>query len=240
MPTFGHGKSSVVLANGVNFSNYLNSIETPMEVDTAETTVFNSSGAKSYIPGLKDATLSAEGFYDGSSGSVDSILTSVLGASTPIVWTWYPQGTAAGNYGYGMQTIETSYSLSSPVDEVVTISVEGQSKSGGRDRVESLLALTAETTSGNGSSDDNAAATTNGGVGYFQRTDNSTKGVTPVIQHSSAATSWATLVAFSSGTAKGGQRIAVAGSVKRYTRASWTITGSTLVSTTLHFGFNRR
>ena len=42
----GHGKRTEVYANGWKVSDYFNSIETIATVDTAETTVFNSSDVK--------------------------------------------------------------------------------------------------------------------------------------------------------------------------------------------------
>lgn len=241
---FSHGKSARVYADGYKLSDFLSSVEAPMEAETYETTVFGSSGYKSYVPGNIDATLSGEGFYDGSTSGTDAVFTAALGSSY-VIWNWYPEGDAAGNYGVGMKTIETAYNISSPVDGVISATIEGQSVVG-RDRVQSIMALAAKTTTNSsGTPVSTTAGTTKGGIGYFQRTDNSTKGVTPTLQHSSGVASssqvatWTTLVSFSSGTSKGAQRVAVSGAVKKQVRGKYTITGSTLVSTNLHFAFQR-
>ncbi len=237
---FGHGKDTRIYMNGWDMSNYLNSINAPRTADVAETTVFNSSGAKTYTPGNTDATLSAEGLFDGSPSSVESSLQTSLGSSAGAVWTWFPQGSGRGNYGYGVHTINNNYEIDTPVDGIVTMSVEGQSKVG-RDRVESMKAMASATTSGSGTSTDNTAASTAGGVGYFQMlSSTATKTVTATVQHSSAGSSWADLVTFTASTGRKGQRVAVAGSVKRYTRGAWTLSTGGTGSPVFNIGFRRK
>lgn len=238
MVTASHGKDTKVYCNGRLMSDYVNKISTPAKADTAEVTVFNSSGYKSFVAGKKDVTLSGEGFFDSSTSGIENYINSALGSSA-VVWSWYLSGDSIGSAGYGLKAIQTDYSLDSPVDGVISMSIEGQSNVG-RDRVLSLRALASASTSGTAASVDNASASTKGGTGYFQRTDNSTRGFSGTIQHSSAGASWAALVSFSSGTSKNGQRIAVSGSVKRYIRSQWTLTGSTVIPTKLHFAFSRK
>lgn len=238
--SFGHGKNTEVLMSGLRLSNYLNSIDISRSADTAESTVFNSSGFKSYVSGNKDATLSAEGLFDGSPGSAESTLNTALGSSAAKIWTVWPQGSDTGKFGWGMSAYQTSYDISSPVDGVVSISVDSQSNVA-FDRPVSLFGLASiSSSSGNGNNNDNTSATTNGGVGYIQRTDTGGGTIaTAVIQHSSAAATWATLVSFSAASAQTGQRVAVSGSVKRYTRFKYTLSGTT-VAATVNVGFYRK
>lgn len=236
--SFGHGKAAVVLMSGVNMSNYLKSFEAPQSADTAETTVFNSSGAKSYVPGNKDATLSGEGIFD--AANIDNTLKTALGSTTPKVWTYWPQGASTGSYGYGLKTYQTAYNITSPVEDVVSLSVEGQSKVGS-DRVVSLFNLSNIASScGNGNNNNYGAASTKGGVGYIQRTDTGTRMLTPIIQHSSAGSSWATLLSFTASTGKGGERVDVSGSVKQYTRLKYNISSGSTKAVTVNVGFSRR
>ncbi len=234
-----HGKSSRVLADGYLLHDYLSSVEVPMECETLETTPLNSSGSKQYVSGNRDATLSGEGFFENSTGiSIDSVMNSALGSSS-VIWTVYPDGYTAGNYGMGTKTIETAYNISTPVDGVISMTVEGQSKVG-RDRIQSIMALTSKTTTNStGTPVSASAGSTKGGIGYFQRTDNSTTWVTPTLQHSSSqGAAWTTLVSFSTCSSKGAQRVAVSGTVKKCVRGKWTISAS-IPSATMHFGFKR-
>lgn len=237
-----HGKNTEVFMDGFQMSNILNSIETPVTVDTAETTVFNSSGVKTYVTGNADATITAEGFWQGSSSdalSVDGILTTALETSGLNVWSYWPEGTSTGKFGYGVTSIETGYSITSPIDGTVDVTIDGQ-VSNGRVSLESLRSLSAASTSGNNASDDNTAATTNGGVGYLQRITNSTRGLLPAIQHSAAGTTWDDLIAFSSDVARDGQRIAVAGEVKQFTRSEHTLSTGSTTAVIFQVGFHRK
>ena len=241
-----HGKGTKVYLDGIRGDNFLNSIETPVTVDTAETTIFNSSNVKTYIPGNADANLAAAGMWEGSSSESDEFLSGFVGSSSPKVLNWYPDSDALGNFGFGTQVYETGYNINSPVDGVVTVSVDGQADNG-KFSVESLRALTTTNTTGSlsattasGTADDNSAATTSNGIGWFQRVDTSTGAIVPKIQHSANNSTWDDLISFSSGTTRNGQRVAAGTTtIKRYTRAEWTITGSSTLSFNFHIGFTR-
>lgn len=235
--SFGHGKSAVALMSGYRMDNYLNSFDPSLTADTAETTVFNSSNYKSYLGGNKEATFTADGLFD--EDTMDATLNTALGSTAAKVWSFWPQGASTGNYGIGMECLKTSYDIKTPIDGVVSISIEGQSKIG-RDRIVSLFNNSVSSSSGNGNNNDNAAASTIGGVGYIQRTDTGGGTIaTAVIQHSSATISWATLLSFSAASARTGERVAVSGAVKRYTRFKYTLSGTT-VAVTANVGFCRK
>ena len=238
-----HGKNTKLLMDGWAMHDVTNSFDNPATVDTAETTVFNSSGSKSYVTGVADATLTAEGFFVSSSsdGSVEDVLHSALPTSGQNVWSYWPAGTSTGNAGRGMTSIETGYTITSPVDGTIDISIDGQI-SDGADRIISLQLLScAVTSTGQGVGLDNTAATTNGGIGYYQRTSGSTNDILVAIQDSNNNSTFADLIAFSSGSSRSGQRIAVAGTVKQYVREVHTTTGPA-ISAGINFnvGFRRK
>lgn len=242
-----HGKNAKVYANGYLFSDYLNSIDSPNQADTVDVTPFNSSGEKQYVVGHSGSAVSAEGFFDGSSSSIESTVNSVLGTTEAVVWNWYPNGDSTGEIGFGIETFEHAYDISSPVDGAVSISIEAINKIGGRDRVVSLRALANQSSSAVSATNDNTATsssgTTGGGVGYYQRTDDSTRGLAVTIQHSSSdvAASFSDLITFTTGQAKTAERIATASTnVKPYLRTEWTMTGATSVATAFHVSFNRK
>lgn len=242
-----HGKSVDVFMSGFNMGDVLNAVDTPMTIDTAETTVFNSTqGRKSYVSGHSDATLTAGGLYSGTTDGLSQDLLDFLQGTTEQVWTWYPKGDAIGNFGHGMSTLETGYNITSPVQGVVETSIDGQSNTA-RERVESLGTLTVVSSSANGTADDNTAATTNGGVGYLQRITNSTTRLTAAsIQHSNNNSTWDDIVAFTTtptGAKNGGERVlASAQGIKRYTRYKVTVSTTGPPASTamqVQFGFVR-
>ncbi len=223
---FNHGSKAAVYANGYELSQFLTSVSTAGQADTAEVTTLGKA-AKVYIAGLEDATLSAEGIFDGAANAVDQILQAALGVDDSI-WVYMPTGDGNGNAGYGFLAIETSYEIETPVDGVAAISAEAQSKVG-LERIIALHAMATEAAGGNAASQNNGAQTTKGGVGYLQVV-NVTGALTVKIQHSSdngGADPWADLVTF---TATGigavrGERKEVAGTVKQYLRVTWTGAG---------------
>jgi hypothetical protein len=197
------------------------------ELEALDSTTFGAT-AKAYIPGLEDATLSAEGLFDGAAGAVDAVFQAALRGHAPVVWNWLPSGDIDGNFGYGFLALETNYEIEAPVDDLVSVSVEAQSNVG-LERVQVLAPLAARTASGNGTSHDNGAATSKGGVGYLQVTaaSGTSPSLTVRIQHSADGVTWADLIIFTAVTAgNNAQRIAVAGTVNRYVRAAWMISGT--------------
>ena len=126
MPTFVHGKSTNFTLDDTsgtvrNFSDTLTSVDFPDSVETAETTAFGAS-AKSYIVGLTDATFSLSGIWD---ATVDGYIS---GGAEPASrsFVYGPAGSTAGNVKYTGEAIVTSYSISNPVGDVVTYSLDLQ------------------------------------------------------------------------------------------------------------------
>lgn len=91
-----------------------------------------------------------------------------------------------------------------------------------------LHPLAARTTDGNGTTVDQAAGSSNGGVGYLQVSAFS--GLTQIvvkIQDSADNSTWADLITFTTvTTASIALRATVSGSVDRYVRAIWDVTGT--------------
>lgn len=238
--TFRHGKNTKVLFNATDMSVYLNDSSVSENVETGETTVYGKS-AKTYIPGLRDSTVTLGGLFDGDANAADAVFTGVIGSNTEINITVAPEGLAAGRRLIALQALETSYEVSSPVADVVAASVEAQTD----DRVDrgiSLCNLAAVTATGNGTAQDNTSSSANGGAGMLHVTANTRNGATTFkVQHSADNSTWADLVTFSSvgTTTTTSERVAVTGTVNRYLRESHTLAGSS-GSITFHLNFSRR
>jgi len=124
---FVHGKDSVFKVDNssgtlTDISTYVNSVDFPETADVAETSTLGDS-SKSYIVGLKDATLSIGGLWD---STLDGVLGPVLGQSATLSFEYHPEGTASGKIKYNGECILTSYSQASPVGDVVTFSADFQ------------------------------------------------------------------------------------------------------------------
>jgi predicted secreted protein len=125
MPTFVHGKSTDFAlddAGGTsrNLSNTLTSVDFPETISTGLTTAFGSSN-DSYVVGIKNTTISVSGIWD---ATVDGYLTGTEPASRSFIYG--PAGSTGGNVKYTGEAILTNYSISNPVGDVVTFSVDLQ------------------------------------------------------------------------------------------------------------------
>ena len=233
---FIHGKSAGVLYGAYDLSAFFNEASMSQSVETAETTTFGS-GAKSYITGLKDGTFSLSGMFDGVAAGIDEVISASVGDSVNVPITIIPQQDVTmvvSDVSFSGETLETSYEVSSPVGDVVSANMEGQI-TGGMDRGIILAPKTVVSATATGTSVDQTASTTNGGVGYLHVTANTRNGaITVKVQHSSDNSTFADLITFTSVTSSTivSERIAVTGTVNRYVRASYTVAGSSGSATT--------
>jgi len=127
---FTHGKNTVFKIDNsggtlTDISAYVDNVDFPQTVETAETTTFGSS-AKTYIVGLKDSTISISGKWDGAASAVDVTLSGILGQSASVTFEYGPAGSTAGNVKYTGEALLTNYSVSAPVGDVVTFSGDFQ------------------------------------------------------------------------------------------------------------------
>jgi hypothetical protein len=127
MPTFRHGKNASFKVDNAagtltDISTVLNEVTMPRSIETGETTSFGS-GAKSYVSGLSDATISISGTYD---ATVDAHLTAIIGSADLLDFEYGPEGTTSTRVKFTGTCILTSYEVGSPVGDVVTFSAEFQ------------------------------------------------------------------------------------------------------------------
>ena len=240
MPTFRHGKSTAVLLNGEDVSTYFNDATTNRSIETVETTAFGQN-SKTYIASLRDGTLSLAGMFDGTTGAIDDILAGIAGADGDAIATVSVDGGAVGSVCHMVATQETTYEVSSVVSDLVKVSAEFQAD-GGLDsgRLLASSAVIASATTTNGTAVDNAAASSNGGVGHVHATANTRNATTAVkIQHSTDNSTWVDLVTFTAIaiSTKSAQRIEVAAgtTVNRYLRSVIVTTGTGSITTSVAF-----
>ena len=127
MPTFRHGKSTSLKVDNsggslTDISDTLTDVSFPETIETAETTSFGSN-SKTYIVGLKDATISISGNFD---ATVDAHLAGIAGQAATVSFEYGPEGTTSTFVKYTGEAILTSYEKSGAVGDVVTYSAEFQ------------------------------------------------------------------------------------------------------------------
>lgn len=224
---FVHGSKAKVLLDGYDLSTFTKGVSFSVSVDTAESSTLGTT-AKTYVPGMNDATLSLEGIFDGAATASDFILNTGLQSVGAGIFYYLPQGYAFGNPVYGFAALETSYEASADIGDVSAWSVEAQSVTG----TERLLAyhdFIAEGAGGNTAAVDNTAVSTLlGGVGYLEASAGATLVVK--VQDSADNATFADILTFTTVNGRTAQRTTIAGTVRRYTRVLWTGTGTFAVA----------
>lgn len=195
---YRHGRNTKVYLGSYDISAYLNEVTPSMSLDTAETSAFGSS-AKTYIVGQNDGTVSMSGMFDGDATAVNAVFEDIISNDlTPAFTIAYDGGIAVGNDCSLGIAKQTSYEISAPVGDVVSVAVEFQVTGGVRQGV--LLndgtALSATT---NGTSVDGTAASSIGAVANLHVIANSRNTATTIkVQHSTDGSTWVDLITFTS------------------------------------------
>lgn len=238
---FSHGSKAKVLLDGFNASNYVKEVSFEGERDTAEITVLGDT-AKSYMPGLEDATVSFEGFYDYELADPTLAFSHKLNSlhATITQATYMPTGDTLSAPAFLVQGFLTSDSQETSVDDAVVEEFEIQNNTGVMNGIV-LHPLAGRTTTGNGTGVDNGALTSNGAQAVLHVTavsGTSTPTITVVLEHSVDNTTYVPLISFAAKTAKGSEYKTATGTVNRWLRVKWTITGTT-PSMTIHVAAQR-
>ena len=237
MPTFIHGKNTAVYIDEFDLTSYFTDTSIALDNDVSETTAFGDTN-KSFILGTRGGTLSMSGMWAADTHGSDEELRALLGnATTPII-TVREGAAAIGSRAVIAQANETSYAITNPIADVVTVSADFECTPNQVSNLTFALAGGVQLTAGasiahgslgNLSSVDNGASSANGGAGTLHVPTNTVNGNTTIkIQHSANDASWADLISFTvvGSSAKTSEIKAVSGTVNRYLRASASTAGS--------------
>lgn len=213
---------------------YTTDVSLSAMTEMLDTTVLTDT-SKQFIPGQDTSTLSLSGHHDDAAFADLASFKSAV--STP--FTYAPSGLAVGSEVALVNVIDTSFEASAPVAGVVDWSLAAQT-TGPTDFGSSLADLAAVTADTNGTVVDGTAATTGGGVGHLHVTAFSGfSGVVVTIEDSANGSSgWAAIVTFTTVAGVTGERVAITGTVRRYLRVVFDVTGTG--SITAQASFARR
>lgn len=243
---FSHGRTARFLVGGFDLSDTTKQVNTEGSNELVDITGFQNT-SKRFLGGLKSGKVSASGLWSGTADGRYAAVSSDIadenyGAGTLCI-SHYPAGDTIGNKGWATLCTETGWNFGSDVNDAVTYSLEGES-SIGKEPVVSHFAIgdavtLAYNTSGTATVVDNSAATTNGAAGYLHNFQISAGTCAVKIQHSSDDSTYVDLITFSDVTTadpRVSERIAATGTVNRYTRCVYTMTGG---SASFHAGLAR-
>jgi hypothetical protein len=107
----------------VDYSTYFHVVQFPQTRDTAETTTFGSL-AKSFIPGLRDTTMTADAYY---STTLDSAMSDIFYNNAVVTFNYAPAGVGVvGTPLYTGTCFCTHFESDSDVGGVGKVSVHFQ------------------------------------------------------------------------------------------------------------------
>ncbi len=119
--SFVHSKFGRLFINQYDMSLYFNDFTLAEKAGVDDTTVY-TLGAKAYISGIREGTLSAKGFYDSTANvGTDAVLENALGNGDQAI-SFSPNGVFSP--GARLLTaigIESDYSIMNPVANVVNV-----------------------------------------------------------------------------------------------------------------------
>lgn len=138
--SFTHGKGAVFWyddSGGTlrNLSAYIKSVSFQLSADANETTTL-SKNSKTYIAGLKNATLNVDGYFDSTASTgPDAIFWAAFGSSTTKSFEYGPEGGSTGNIKYSGESFVTSFTpgpadVSGVVPFSATIQITGDVSKG--------------------------------------------------------------------------------------------------------------
>lgn len=239
--TTPNAQKSRIIVGDFALSGYMKDWEANSDTDMLDATVATDT-AKTFLPGLDTSKLTVGGLLDMDGTALTGHLAQLdswksAQAVDPV--SFGPNGLALGSELWMVGAFEAQMKTGAAVGGIASFGLEAQA-SGQTDYGVSLHDLTAETADASGSSVDGTAASSNGGAGHLHVTAFSGfTGLDVIIEDSANNSTWSTILTFSTATGQTSERQAITGTVRRYVRCSWDVTG-TPGSVTFSCGFARR
>ena len=221
---FAHGKGAGVWMNEFDFASDLTQYNFGKTRQLVNVTTFGNDD-KVWLAGLGEGQINFQGIWNPAANQTDEEIVALDG--TEVVITASPTGaTAIGDRAHMVNGELDNYQPRAPVNDAVRFSVSytGDDAQGGVILHENAQ----ESATGNHTSVDGSAQTTNGAVANLHVTQFSGTDATVTIEDSTDDSVWGSLVAFTQVTGTTSERVSVAGTVERYVRVALTGTFTTV------------
>jgi len=114
---FNDGK---VFSGGYDLSDHVTSVNLEITAEELDATTINSGGFREKLGGLKDSTLSMDGFYEAGANKPDALLGASIG--NELIVTTVPDA-GVGNTAYFMKSRLFSYQMFGSVGEIAPFSI---------------------------------------------------------------------------------------------------------------------
>lgn len=232
-----HGSKARLLLSGYDVSGSMREGSFPMDVDLADTSTWGMTSKRYTASDRHNATFSGSGIWEANGatpGSIDELLHTGLAGSH--VATFMQGGDTFGARARVVGGTETSFEITSPGDDAVGFSFELLASVGFIHKARVLRALAGDNSvnaSANGASLDDlgAVGTSTKGLGaalHVKQKGGGAGTLTVKVQHSPDGSVWTDLITFTGRTLAGlAEYLEATGTVQRYLRTIWTVTGGT-------------
>ena len=114
---FNDGK---VFSGGYDLSDHITSVNLEITAEELDATTINSGGFREKLGGLKDSTLTMDGFYEAGANKPDALLGASIG--NELIVTTVPDA-GVGNTAYFMKSRLFSYQMFGSVGEIAPFSI---------------------------------------------------------------------------------------------------------------------
>lgn len=122
--TLVHGKDAFFSLDGTDLSPFMNSIDETNEADSHDVTTYGKQ-AHVFAGGLRNGTVTIEGFYDSDSTTGPrGVIKPLIG--TLVQFVYQPEGVGPGLPQDMGTVLVTNYEETTPVDDMITWSSELQ------------------------------------------------------------------------------------------------------------------
>lgn len=227
------GKFTKVWIGGYALTPYLSAVTPESVYDEIEVSPFLADHR--YLAGQEDGTITIDGYFEDSTnvpGGTEAALSAIANGTNKIVTVALGNNVtpAIGDPAASLDAQQMNYTVTPVKDGVVAVNAVFKSKGNGV-QWGTLLLDASVTADGQAATVDQAAQTTAGAVAYFHLTALSAGDVidTLAVHDSNDNFSGDDNAAISStfdGDPIGAERVAVTGTIERYVRADYTVTGT--------------
>lgn len=219
-----HAKQSRVLVNEYPVSCDINGYGLTHSRALADVTTICDDGNR-FIPGQLSGMLTLRGYFDSTTGSFYTEARDAVGVDDGFQTT-VMIGTSVGSPAFLTVSDLSEFAVDASHTDAVTTQITGMPDNG-VDWGVVLHAPVPESSTDSESSVDNGVASSNGGTVHLHLTEfDSITNVVVTVEHSTNDSDWSTLATFATATGATFERQTVSGTINRYTRAAWTITGT--------------
>jgi hypothetical protein len=220
--------------NGVSLAEAINSFSPDATVEIIDATAIAHTYRVKEI-GFKNGMMSGSGYFKYDQTNLDEIhnvMSAAFAAGTESVVTASLEALAVGGVAIMLNPTQQSYSITTPLGQAISNNFNLESNNG-INFGKWMFNAEVDTTTTNGTSVDNAAATANGGLFQVHYQNGAgAEDLTAKIQHSTDNSVWADLgtITVSNITGFGASSLAIAAgtTVNRYTRAQIAVASGAL------------